>query len=100
MTGVVPTAIVLIVLFAGCQTADRAHLTVGTVLTPAKEAGPAEVKTFVEATARAYKVQPPAIMVADHAWDACPSPKSCRVAPATSRLFGHVQAGVSDTRQR
>ena len=60
----------LLVLLAGCHIGDRAHITVGTALTPAQEAGLAEITTFVEATARAYKVQPPAIMVADHAWDA------------------------------
>lgn len=45
-------------------------MTVGTTLTPAQEAGLAEVKAFVAAVARAYRVQPPAIMVADHAGDA------------------------------
>src|SRR5262245_11292420 len=59
-----------LVLIAGCVTGDRAHVTVGTTLTPAQEAGLTEVRGFVEAIARAYGLQPPAIMVADHAGDA------------------------------
>ena len=58
------------VLIAGCATGGGAHVTVGTTLTPAQEAGLADVKAFVDAAARAYQVQPPALMVADHAGDA------------------------------
>lgn len=61
--------ILLAILISGCATGG-AHVTVGTTLTPAQEAGLAEVKAFVEATARAYRVQPPVIMVGDHAGDA------------------------------
>jgi hypothetical protein len=62
--------ILLASLIAGCATGGGAHVTVGATLTPAEEAGLADVKAFVDAAARAYKVQPPAIMVADHAGDA------------------------------
>ena len=64
-------AIPLLVLsVTACIAADTAHVTIGSTLTPVQAAGLAEVKSFVEATARAYKVPAPAIMVADHAWDA------------------------------
>ena len=58
------------ILIAGCATGDGAHVTVGTTLTPAQEAGLADVKVFVDTAARAYRVPPPALMVADHAGDA------------------------------
>jgi hypothetical protein len=64
------SAILLAILTAACATAGAAHVTVGTTLTPAQEAGLADVKAFVETAAQAYQVQPPAIMVADHAWEA------------------------------
>ena len=59
----------LAILIAGCATGGGAHVTVGTTLTPEQEAGLADVKAFVDAAARAYDVQAPAIMVADHAGD-------------------------------
>jgi hypothetical protein len=64
------SAILLAILTAACATGGAAHVTVGTTLTPGQEAGLADVKAFVETAARAYQVQPPAIMVADHAWEA------------------------------
>jgi hypothetical protein len=60
----------LVFLMAARAISDRAHVTVGTMLTPAQKTGLAEVTAFVEAVARACRVQPPAIMVADHAGDA------------------------------
>lgn len=57
-------------LVAGCAMGYAPHVTVGTTLTADQEAGFADVKAFVEAASRAYQVQPPAIMVADHAGDA------------------------------
>ena len=58
-----------VILVAACASGN-AHVTIGTALTPEQEAGLAEVQSFVEAAARTYNVQPPAIMVADHAGDA------------------------------
>jgi hypothetical protein len=69
-TGLARPMIVLALLVAGCATGGAAHVTVGTTLTPTQQAGLADVKSFIEAVARAYDIQPPAIMVADHAGDA------------------------------
>jgi hypothetical protein len=60
----------LALLISACATDGGAHVTVGTTLTPAQEAGLADVKAFVDTAARRYGVQPPAIMVGDHAGDA------------------------------
>jgi hypothetical protein len=60
----------LAILIAGCAAGGGAHVTIGTTLTPAQEAGLADVKAFVDAAARSYRVQPPAIMVGDHAGEA------------------------------
>jgi hypothetical protein len=62
--------LVVAVLTTSCATGGGAHVTVGTTLTPAQEAGLREVKALIETAARVYQVSPPAIMVGGHAGDA------------------------------
>jgi hypothetical protein len=60
----------VIIMLAGCATGAPGHVPVAT--TPGAALGPpglAEAQALVAAASRAYKVDPPALMVGDHAID-------------------------------